>query len=83
MIAIYEDIGGEMRAADFEATAVYDEGTWIADAGGWEEYYPEGTPEEVIIDQVDSPSAVVVEVDRDPEELIEKVREREEADGER
>lgn len=81
MIAIYEDTGGDYNQDDYEPTAVYENGEWIADAGGWKDRYPEGMAEEDIAQHLDGPNPVVIEVTDDADELIAKVRQRE-SDGE-
>lgn len=65
MIAIYEDQGGDLLPDDYRPTALYDgdRGEWLAGGDAWEDYYPPGTPEDVLAGQLDGPATVAVEVD--------------------
>lgn len=73
MIAVYEDQSGEYDPDDYQPTGLYDDNEWLADVANWSTFYPPGTPEEVIAEQLDGPSAVAVEVTEGSDELIEEI----------
>jgi hypothetical protein len=77
MIAIYEDMGGDYEGDDYVATAVFEEGVWLADARNWQDRYPDDITEEDIAGHLTGPNPVVVDVTENSEELIQSVRERE------
>lgn len=72
MIAIYEDSGGEYRSEDYIPTAVYHDGEWIVGGDDWGDFYPPGTPEQVLAEQLTGPSAVAVKVTEGHSALIEE-----------
>lgn len=74
MIAIYEDQGGDLDPEEFEPTALYDGEEWIAGGDEWEDYYPEGTPEDAISSQLDGPSVVAVEVTEGSDEILDAIQ---------
>lgn len=69
-LAIYEDQGGDYDPDDYEPTALYDGDNWVAGGEKWEQYYPAGTSEEEIAQQLTGPSAVAVEVTGDPDAVL-------------
>lgn len=73
MIAIYEDMRGDYDPDDYYPTALYDNGQWLAGEEEWSPYYPSGTSEEEIAAQIDGPSAVAVEVETSPDDLLDDI----------
>lgn len=63
MIRIYRDAGGDLNPDDYEIAAVYDPDReeWIDDQPGLAEYYPPGTPPEMLLEQLDGPSYIAVD----------------------
>lgn len=73
MIAIYKDARGDYDPDDYYPVALYDNGQWLAGGDEWDDYYPSGTSEEVIAEQMDGPTYVGVEVTEAPDELLDEI----------
>lgn len=81
MIAIYEDKGGDLDPDDYYPTAVYDNGQWLAGGDEWEDFYPAGTPESEISEQLTGPSVVAVEVTDNPDSLLDDIEKNSQSIG--
>lgn len=64
MIAIYKDMGGQLRPDDYEPVAAFDDDDgWVFDHDDFETYYPEErTTEAILAQQIDGPHNTAVDI---------------------